>query len=653
MEYNLHISTGNMGPSYPPKDLFDLPGMRDHPFVESLNISTEMLTELVHEDGSVNIVTDAINLAGYTNLENLAPLRQQRIVYSDLAWTEEALKDTGLSFNTVIDDDAAQVLLDETYKSPIYLDKNTFLPSIDHLTTLTTLPVYETQFDNDIRELQEATAAFLADEYVDGSYIATPEDIVDLQEATAAFLADRYDGECFCLDDAPGLLLPGEQFLLPAATAVELARSTCHEAEDMIDMIDDYLLTQMSREDEPETTLLEATLKTAVPKVKYTSFDDLLGPNLLPKTPQLGEHYDDSRLLGQPYVALDDLPDLHRDLHPQPILFEDEDGEHNDDNFSNAATDISDVAFDAPDALSPSQASYAASFFSADTATLVVYTSMDQLLVMDDENDTLPRVHGALTIVDYDDGGEYDEVAELDDEVGDEDSEVLVDLDDFCFDWDEPLETSATQSGKRTPLNVVTKLPTILEEDEPWSAASGSSVDFADKRGFLKMLPVRRENFLEDDGEIQDNDETTPLFADHTTAAGAMDAKVVSASRSLRLNGEVNAPINVTVEEGMLQPVSPCTIEFHDKYDVEQYDDFFTDDIWNDEPELKLVSPVNRAIIPELVAEAELELFEALTSVFDAVRCRSWMDVPIFDADLQKKLLSLMEVFRGLGLLVH
>lgn len=314
------------------------------------------------------------------------------------------------------------------------------------------------EMDQDLQELRDATAAFLADQYDDGAYVATADDIADLERATAAFLADRADGECFCFDRAGhGLILPGEQFLLPASVAVDLVRAEPNRSESIIDLIDEHLYAQMAFEDTPYDSLVAAALMTIeVPQVVFTSFDDILGPNSLPETPQLPD-------------GLDRLLDL----------CDDTDSDNDDDDESDAGTEVYDMAFDAPDALCPSQASYAASFFDTITEGLVPYASLDSLLQMKDRDEQpLWLYREEEDIVDFDEGGAW-----------------------MHNDGDELLDRPTTRTVRQSALHIITHLPVILEEEELYSAVSDLSMDFADYQGVVAPLASRREDSLDDSFE--------------------------------------------------------------------------------------------------------------------------------------------------------
>ncbi|KAH6643158.1 hypothetical protein C7974DRAFT_372975 [Boeremia exigua] len=358
------------------------------------------------------------------------------------------------------------------------------------------------EMDQDLQELRDATAAFLADQYDDGAYVATADDIADLERATAAFLADRADGE---------------QFLLPASVAVDLVRAEPNRSESIIDLIDEHLYAQMAFEDTPYDSLVAAALMTIeVPQVVFTSFDDILGPNSLPETPQLPD-------------GLDRLLDL----------CDDTDSDNDDDDESDAGTEVYDMVFDAPDALCPSQASYAASFFDTITEGLVPYASLDSLLQMKDRDEQpLWLYREEEDIVDFDEGGAW-----------------------MHNDGDELLDRPTTRTVRQSALHIITHLPVILEEEELYSAVSDLSMDFADYQGVVAPLASRREDSLDDSFE-----QLTYL---------AMPAAAIET---------VNVMLVMTDDSS----VSDLTAGSHGMTAFEAFDNMFADAIWDNEPDLEL-----------------------------------------------------------------
>lgn len=432
--------------------------------------------------------------------------------------------------------------------------------------------------EDDTWELQNATAVFLTDQYDNSEYVATPDDIADLQDATAAFLADRGNGERFCLDKiGPGILLPGEQFLFPASQALDIARPKPDPAEDVIDLDQENLHAQMTCEDASNNSLLDAAFTIVdISKSEYTSFEDVLDPGWLPQTSQLGEQSAAPPLSEYLYVALKYLLNFPDEVDQLlGICIDARIDNNNNENGSDAATAISDGVFHAPDALYRAQASYAASFFDSVTETTVPYASFDSLLEMDNRHKQLPRVYrepddGDAFIVADDGQMDQDTLAESD--------KLLVYLDD----GNRFLESSSTQIVTHNLLKIVAHLPTILEEDEPYSAVSSSSMNFANRGGFLKTLTLQRKDFLD-----YDDEELAPLSSTYETAGGIV-------------NNMILVTEDAHNDELLLEPQG--------KDGIEAFDDLFAEDIWNKEPDLEMAFSVSQTLFDELLQEAELEL---------------------------------------------
>lgn len=448
--------------------------------------------------------------------------------------------------------------------------------------------------NDDVRELRTATAAFLVDRYDNGTYVATPDDIAELQEATAAFLADRADGDCFIFGPAgSGLLLPGEQFLVPIPKAVNRIRSTDDAIPDIIDLIDECLNAQLTYEGAPHIPLLDtAIMDLEATKAQCTS-SHALKPDLLPQIPELEEQ----RLPPQEHlcVAFEDLLESPGEMDRQLGKYENADSDDSDDEIDTVSDDAAS-AFNAPDALCHFQASNVASFFDPVADAVVPYASFDQLLEMDDRHMQLACVQ-QVSEDDIDDIGGH--AAKDDDGTDEQVSETVridnnntfVDLDDIdavCDQFPTPSTAQLTEHGK---LKITTYLPTIWEENDPYSTASNSSMDFVDHRGSIKSFESRRENFLDDKEEF---------------------------------------PQSVT--------------------GTRDFNDLFADDVWTNAPDLDLALPVSQPFFTELVHEAEFELFETLTAVFEVMRARSSTDVPTFGADLKRRLRLLIGDFERLVL---
>lgn len=535
------------------------------------------------------------------------------------------------------------------------LFKYTLLPGIDHLTSIVARSVHDMELENDLRELQEATAAFLADQYDDGEYIATQDDISELQEATATFLADRYDGESFCLDETvSGLLLPGEQFLLPVATAVNTARADSDVLQSIIDIINEYLPEQTWIEDLPHTLPPDAVQDAPnEPKIEHGTLEELLGLSMLPNTPDYEVYNDPSLLQEYPYLSLDGLLDSSHDFVWESDDYSDDES---DGTSSETVTSCSNATYDAPDALSLSQASYAASFFDTGSATLIGYVSLDQLLATyGDDDETLLRVYRTVNAVDDHDSDDDCSVAELGEQGGSDYEDININLDDLYFGWDEPFQPVAQHNIKHEALKVVTQLPTIFEGDEACSSTPGSSIDFANHRDYLVVPSSRRENFLQEEDEG-----FAPLSSNPVTVADVMDIMTVSVQNPGLLHGEDNRiPVTSTVSEAKAVSIDDMSddkllqtghlVQYGEavRKDLTSIEDVFANDIWEHELDLKLTLPHHRHLEAGVSTEAELEASRVLQAVFSVVQAHC-ADLPAFSASLRETLRELLGDSRSL-----
>ncbi|KAG9200204.1 hypothetical protein G6514_007558 [Epicoccum nigrum] len=486
------------------------------------------------------------------------------------------------------------------------------------------MPAIYTTIDQSVRELQDMTKAFLTDKYDNGDYVATPDDIAELQAATAAFLADRTDDE-YCYMDGPkhGLLLPGEQFLLPISTAVGRAWSEHDTVREVIDLIDDCLDAQVIFEDVPDTHLLDGAPDSSnYQNVVYTSFVDILGPDSLPKTPALDGRTSTLTIsitptptptaqmmlkLAPPMATAPDpeypcvsLEDIlkYPDEVDRLLGTCDDDDEHSirpNIDVLDAMSDISDTAYDGPDAFCPARASYSAAFFDPTTETLVSYTSLDSLLEMDYRNSCgadSDRTSGMFTF--------YDNDSDTDSDGGGLD---LTNGDPIA----DPFITGVNYSF----LHVDTNLPVALEEDEPTPAVSDSSTHFANCRRSLNPLTQRRLDFPVDEKTLS----ATPTF---TTA----DDTTQELRNEIAIFGDAELPF--------------------DRETANLFSDMFTHDLWNNDPDLTLTMPIEQHQPAELIGKFEQKRFETLTDVLHAIRSRSSANSSTFTDDFKRELHLLM-----------
>lgn len=243
---------------------------------------------------------------------------------------------------------------------------------------------------------------------------------------------------------------------------------------------------------------------------------------------------DQSTLQEELYGAIDDLLGQRADMDSSADQHGNTDSDSTDDRMSKALFDASDIVY-------RFKASNAAAFFDPVADTVVLYASFDQLL-------------------------------------------------------DIKLMPPTAHRTDRATLKVITKLPTILEEEVQWSAASDSSIDFADHRGFLKSIESRRGSFLDADEELDDAEE---------------------------LHDDENE-------------LALC------KTGVGDFDGLFGDDIWINAPDLDLVSPLSQPFFPQLVDEADYELLGALIIDLEAMLVHSSTEMPTLVADIKQRIHLLM-----------
>ena len=423
------------------------------------------------------------------------------------------------------------------------------------------MPAIHATFDRTVRELRDVTEAFLTDRYNNGDHVATADDIAELQAATAAFLADQTDGEYVYLEDGGhGLLLPGEQFLLPISTAVGRVRSDRHALRNVIDLIDECLDAEVLFEDVPDTPRLDGAAKESHDQdVVYTSFVDILGPASVPKTPRTPtltisvttptvtiqtnismtptitiqtttSHHsqlatDSDSDSGYSWVSLEEITKYPNEADRLVEIFDDDEDNitlvDTDvlDAMSEVTSDISDIAFDGPDALCPAHASDSAAFFDPTTETLVPYTSLDSLLQMDYQNDHIARSDRASDMFTF-----YDSNSDTDSDEGDRSGM-------FTF-YDSDSDTDSDE-GSLDPINGDLDPSTTQVDNSSWqiyidhsailagelsSAISDSSADSANGRWFIYPLSQRQVDSLVNEGNLS-------LTPTSTIAVDAMEKR--------------------------------------------------------------------------------------------------------------------------------
>ncbi|KAF3002380.1 hypothetical protein E8E13_001428 [Curvularia kusanoi] len=493
------------------------------------------------------------------------------------------------------------------------------------------MPAIHATTNEGVRELQRVTAAFLTDQYSNGEFVANADDIAELQEATAAFLADQDDGE---------------QCLLPIPTAVARARFGQDTMPNTVFTSEENLQAQLSSEDMLDISFQDTSAGAIEDDrpVVYTSFADILGPPSLPQTPpcayptptlffespslgchespSLGTQITDGLEPQYPYVSLEGILKFPDEIERILAICDNEEEYEGTDNdvsdilsyvSSDFISDVSNVAYDGPDALCRTHASCSAAFFDPNTETTVAYASLDCLLGLAYRDDDLVDSYSASNFENTETLVEHDAYMHCDtysnsSEIGYTFFDDSSDDDDTILDGDSASCQSITSWIDRSVLELDTDLLSISGGDELSSVVSGPSIDFTNYRGSLIPLTIRRPDFLDD--EIP-----SPTSA-HFIAVGNANHHAISRDGDL-----FPAPLG--------------------KQPFESFSNMFTDAIWDNEPELALTIPSEQLRLAKPI-EFELELTKILTNVLQTVRSRSWADLPTFATELKRELHLMM-----------
>jgi hypothetical protein len=470
----------------------------------------------------------------------------------------------------------------------------TFLPGLEHLTSV------------------EVRSAF----------VTYDSDIAALQQATAEFIADRHDGECFCLDNKAGAVIPGENVLLAdnnTGLGLSVQRPTAQSLLSFIDsLVDDEAFIE--RPDSP-----------------------LLAPSYVEEPLRPGALFDAASSQYVGYTALDHVLGHSHNVSDTVC------------KQSVAAGDVSDTYGEDIEALSTPCLSEL-TYFDADHQQLVGFTAFNQLLVDMSGDEVLTRIHredyglddedifieGVLEI------NEVRQMYQLSDPQSSLPSQPDVESFDFGSDGasdsyvtNTALPRSATslrsyssrrRSRRHPQLTITTQLSDIVEvlsdEDHAQSSTSSSdaSINFAEHRGFVQALSARRADFLDD----EDSDD-------------GMDAPQSA--------GTPSSPDFVSIK---FPPVSP-TVE---RTIVIQY---FDNSIWHHNADLYLAMPLS-PVDPyspsadnfpdiDILESLETELYELIANLFTYLNNRQLTDAQKLGVDLEWALSAITSVFPQLGLL--
>lgn len=343
------------------------------------------------------------------------------------------------------------------------------------------MQVIQATTDFDAHKMGSTSVTLLNGQYHNEGTVPILDDITDLEEATAAFLADRSDGECFCLDN-PGysLLLPGELFV---ANVSKMETQVCcgqDQAEDFLDAIDKCLRIQMALEDMPQETFNAATSEladTSQATCSYLAHDSDTG--ISSPTPR-------SNFSSTVYWMFEELS-----LRPKLRICDTSEEHDSDQNGSYPPTD---AKIDTPDAISESihaQASRAASFFDPLTDSIISYTSLESLFEMDERYGDLPV--GAQQL-----SGEASILVE--------DYIVSISHEDY---FDRTVGHETHMQAFNSPLQVATHLSMILDDASP-SVSFFPSMDREIHRRLPQPGCMQSTSFLKDDREEEEAEEEAP-----------------------------------------------------------------------------------------------------------------------------------------------
>ncbi|KAJ4366387.1 hypothetical protein N0V83_008023 [Neocucurbitaria cava] len=304
-------------------------------------------------------------------------------------------------------------------------------------------------------------------------------DIPELTRATEEFLDSYQDGECNCLGgQVAATMLPGEQFILSKVVELFSYSPTSPTTQSPFDLIDELIDAELLFEND--------TTEDEMADMAYLNVDDDAQVEADTADDNMGSNMND-------YVS-----------------------DTADDDFINLAT------------TQPSELTY----FDADSQQYSGYTAFNQLLHVEEDGMHLGIHRDCDDAFDFDFDVDVLEIVGQDPRDDMAESELRVTnetaLGSFHFEfassplgmmpqpalaWSDLARRATLHSSKRKKrrpeLTLTTRLEPILEEKESVSSAyssasSGNSLDFADRREYVKPLAKRRMDFLDDEDD-QDN----------------------------------------------------------------------------------------------------------------------------------------------------
>jgi hypothetical protein len=545
------------------------------------------------------------------------------------------------------------------------ITSHTFLPGVEHLVNVEACPAFIT-YDSGIEALRPATAGFFGDDLHGGDKIGAAMRLgakslssenstawgLSIQSPTAQSLLDLIDdlvNSDSSVEDianspnaAPLVQKKFSNFVSkpwynpyqqPLHYGEKAGWGTIH-----------YLVNSKY------VNYIALTPLDAQASIKETIHQNVTMQRSIKEVPCLSPVFDTANFKYPSNIALDQFLDYSNNT--SSIVCK----------HSDAADDVSDKLNDEANDLfvaSPTELAY----YDADTQQSIMYTVINQLLMNQETDEVVPRVHRADRDFDDDLFDLVDSILEIG-ELPASDNDTGLGLlsphgDDFeAFDFEfngvhcrTALNPPANamqhslgslssyslakqrQSKNRLQLTVNTQLDAIVEissEDDkapPSSSSSEASNGFADRRGFVRTMSARCIDFL-DDGE-SDGDLDVPE---------SVDPSYASESESLEP-----------------RPTPPT---------VSHVRELFEDPIWYSQPDLFLSFPktpldshtlsLGECILDvEILESIEVEIVQLIAYIFQCLNGGRLSEAQVLGGDLQWALSALADTFPSLRLMAR
>lgn len=515
------------------------------------------------------------------------------------------------------------------------------------------------------------------------TFVQYDHDLYELYQASVAFLGDHVDNECICLNQNPSdAVMPGENFFASNAAAYGISMERPN-SQSILHLIDELATTEMFLDDEvhevnevnevdesDEIRIFEAIDKYAASELVFENdlTDSTVGFDVLSEIScdscqpadgfsfvQPGAFHDTDTEQTSQYKALDEL--LHASAKVGAL------------NIGQLATDPmyqgSDMSCNVGDDMStclPSDLTY----YDASSQQYIVYTAFNQLL-KPNEYETPPHMYRA-----YDDD-HFDEDTDISKSTPDGtlpptsplrivNGIALADLDfEFARSSNPMVERAPLRRSSFTRLRrfkTMTLLETIYEEVEEQesslSVTSDDSLDFADHRGIVDPLSVRRVDFLDDE-------EDSSQGAEDVEDGGYNDKGMTEYYEDDSLDESGIFRREPSYSHVTAPSTSPLSVSVH-----VSVHSFFDDDVWHVEPDITLGIPnhdTQNAMLtpdllfpePNLLEYLEIKIYGVLTSIFDHLNNNTFQELSSLSSDLHSALAALaaefpsMSIAEGLG----